>query len=85
LDLALYSCFFSHAFLFKASSFSVTFKARFSASASSGFQSLFLTACVSRSVSAGENHQTEVTVALGTVFSPSICIENNMVFGDSAV
>ena len=46
-------CFFARAFLFKASSFSVTFKARFSASASMGFQSFFFTASIMRSVSDG--------------------------------
>ena len=48
-----YYFFFSRAFLFRASNFSVTFSARFSASASMGFQSLFFTASVRRSVSAG--------------------------------
>jgi len=41
------------AFLFRASSFSLTFRARFSASASMGFQSFFFTASITRSVSAG--------------------------------
>lgn len=41
------------AFLFSASSFSVTFRARFSASSSNGFHSFFFTASVSRSVSVG--------------------------------
>jgi len=48
-----YFCFCATAFLFSASSFSVTFSDRFSAMASSGFQSLFLTVIVNCSVSAG--------------------------------
>ena len=48
-----YFCFFASAFLFKASSFSLTLTDLSSASASRGFQSLFLTVLVKRSVSAG--------------------------------
>jgi len=48
-----YFCFCDCAFLFSASSFSVTFCDRFSASARSGFQSLFLIVLVKRSVSIG--------------------------------
>src|SRR3990170_2317323 len=52
-SVVLVYCFLVFAFLLRASSFSVTFRARFSASASRGFQSFFFTASVSRSVSAG--------------------------------
>jgi hypothetical protein len=48
-----YFCFLAVAFLFKASSFSLTLIDLSSASASSGFQSLLLTVLVKRSVSAG--------------------------------
>jgi len=48
-----YFCFLAFAFLFRSSSFSLTLIDRSSASASSGFQSLFLTMLVMRSVSAG--------------------------------
>jgi len=49
----VYFCFLAFAFLFKASSFSLTLIDLSSASASRGFQSLFLTILVKRSVSAG--------------------------------
>ena len=50
---ASYFCFLAVAFLLKASSFSLTRIDLSSASASSGFQSLFLTVLVKRSISAG--------------------------------
>ena len=50
---AVYFCFLEAAFLLKASSFSLTLIDLSSASASSGFQSLFLTVLVKLSHSAG--------------------------------
>ena len=49
----VYFCLFALAFLFRSSSFSLTLIDLSSASASKGFQSLFLTIDVNRSVSAG--------------------------------
>lgn len=48
-----YFCFLALPFLLRASSFSETFSDRFSASAKIGFQSLFLTIVVMRSVASG--------------------------------
>lgn len=55
-----YFCFLALAFLFKASSFSLTLIDLSSASASSGFQSLFLTVLVKRSVTAGSFSKASV-------------------------
>ena len=53
LERWVYFCFLAFAFLFRASSFSLTFMDLSSASTSRGFQSLFLTMFVRRSVSSG--------------------------------
>ena len=57
---AVYFCFFAAAFLFRASSFSLTLIDLSSASASRGFQSLFLTVLVRRSVSSGSFSKASV-------------------------
>jgi len=56
----VYFCFLAAAFLFRASSFSLTLIDLSSASASRGFQSLFLTVLVKRSVSAGSFSKASV-------------------------
>ena len=57
---AVYFCFLAAAFLFRASSFSLTLIDLSSASASRGFQSLFLTVLVKRSVSSGSFSKASV-------------------------
>ena len=53
VNLRGYFCFLLSPFLFSASSFSPTFMDRFSASASTGFQSFFLTILLSCSACSG--------------------------------
>ena len=65
-----YFCFLAVAFLFRASSFSVTFIDLFSASAKRGFQSLFLTVVVKRSVS-----EVSFSKALLNLFSASSSVD----------